>query len=191
MEYKKKLNQIKALLSMDVKLEQMKLKDGVTTVEAEQFAPEFSIGIVTEDGIVPMPVGEYELENGQTLYVEQEGVITKIEEAEAEEVVVEAPAEVVEPEMSAPVEAPAPAAKRIVESVSKETFFEENEKLKAEIESLKAELAKVAKVEMAAQDEPAAEAISHNPEAGKVELFKYATNRRPSTKDTVYSKLFN
>lgn len=196
MVYKNKLNQIKALLSMEVKLEQMKLKDGVTTVEAEQFAPEFSIGIVTEDGIVPMPVGEYELEDGKTLYVEQEGVIAKIEEAEAEEV--EAPAEVVEPEMAAPVEAPAPAAKRIVESVSKETFFEEaqklkeeHENLKAQIESLKAELAKVEKVELASQDEPAAEPIAHNPEAEKVELFKYATNRRPSTKDTVYSKLFN
>ena len=61
MEYKNKLNQIKALLSLEVKLAQMKLEDGITIVEAEAFEPDYSIGIVTPDGIVPMPVGEYEL----------------------------------------------------------------------------------------------------------------------------------
>jgi len=184
MEYKNTLNKIKTLLSIEVKLEQMKLVDGITVVEAEQFAPEYSIGVVTADGIVPMPVGSYELENGQVLSVEQEGVIYEIKDAPAEEAEpAPAPEEVVAPEMEA-----APAPKRVVESVSKETFFEEIEKLRAELSLIKAEKEAL---ELSIQEEAAAEAINHNPEAQKVEMFKYGNNRAKSTKDTVYSKLFN
>ena len=46
-------------------------------------------------------------------------------------------AEATEPQMQAAPAAPAPQAKRIVESVSKETFFE------AEVEALKTELAAI------------------------------------------------
>ena len=122
MNYKNKLNQIKALLALEVKLAQMKLEDGITIVEAEAFEPDYSIGIVTADGIVPMPVGEYKMEDGSILVVEVEGIIAAIkqEEAEAEVEVEVAPEEVVEPMMEAEV---APTPKRIVESVSKETFF--------------------------------------------------------------------
>lgn len=189
MKYKNTLNQIKALLSMEVKLAQMKLEDGVTVVEAEAFEPEYSVGIVTQDGIVPMPVGEYTLEDGRILKVEVEGIIASVEAPEQEvEVEVEAPAAVTEPAMEA-----APAPKRVVESVSKETFFEslkaENESLKAEIESIKAELSK--QVELASDEEEAAEPIAHNPEAEKVEAFKFGTKRQLTTQDRVYSKLFN
>jgi hypothetical protein len=199
MNYKNKLNQIKALLALEVKLAQMKLEDGITIVEAESFEPDFSIGIVTADGIVPMPVGEYKLEDGRILVVEVEGIIAAIkqEEAEAEvEIEVEAaPEEVVEPMMEAEV---APSPKRIVESVSKETFFEaeiealktelaaikaENESLKASKESLEVELSNV---------EAGAEAIVPNPEAEvKVNSFKLAKNRVRSIEDSVFSKIFN
>jgi len=200
MNYKNKLNQIKALLSMEVKLAQMKLEDGITIIEAESFEPDFSVGIVTADGIVPMPVGEYKLEDGSILVVAVEGIIAEIkqEEAEAEvEVEVEvAPEEVVEPMMEA--EAAAPSPKRIVESVSKETFFEaqiealhnqleeikaENEALKLSKQSLEVELSNV---------EEGAEAIVTNPEAeSKVSSFKLSKNRTRSIEDSVYSKIFN
>lgn len=199
MNYKNKLNQIKALLALEVKLAQMKLEDGITIVEAESFEPDFSIGIVTADGIVPMPVGEYKMEDGSILVVEVEGIIAEIkqEEAEAEvEVEVEvAPEEVVEPMMEAES---APAPKRIVESVSKETFFEaeieqlktelaaikaENEALKASKESLEVELSNV---------EAGAEAIMTNPESEvKVSSFKVSKNRSRSIEDSVFSKIFN
>ena len=117
MNFKDKLNQIKAVLGMDIKLESMKLEDGVTIVEAEQFAPDFSIGIVTEEGVVAMPVGEYVLEDGKIIVVAQEGIIAEVKEAE----VVEEEAPMVEEEVEAKTEAP--MAKRVVESVSKETFF--------------------------------------------------------------------
>lgn len=193
MEYKNKLNQIKALLSLEVKLAQMKLEDGITIVEAEAFEPEYSIGIVTPDGIVPMPVGEYELEDGSMVTVEVEGVIAAIG-PKAEEVGPEneaAPEEAVAPELEA--EAPAPQPKRIVESVSKETFFEAQiAELKAEIESLKlAAQVKEEEVKLESQEE-AAEAISYNPESEvKPEGFKYAKKRTKNIQDSVYNKLFN
>jgi len=199
MNYKNKLNQIKALLSMDVKLAQMKLEDGITIIEAESFEPDFSVGIVTADGVVPMPVGEYKLEDGSILVVEVEGIIAAIkqEEAPAEvEVEVEvAPEEVVEPMMEAES---APTPKRIVESVSKETFFEaelealktelaaikaENKSLKASKESLEVELSNV---------EAGAEAIVTNPESEvKISSFKLSKNRTRSIEDSVFSKIFN
>jgi hypothetical protein len=194
MEYKNKLNQIKALLSLEVKLAQMKLEDGITVVEAESFEPEYSIGIVTPDGIVPMPVGEYELEDGSMVTVEVEGVIASIGEKAPEEVGPEneaAPEEVVAPEMEASASAPQP--KRIVESVSKESFFEAQvAELKAEIEALKlAAQTKEEEVQLASQEE-AAEAISFNPESAiKPEGFRYAKNKNKGVQDSVYNKLFN
>lgn len=200
MEYKNKLNQIKALLSLEVKLAQMKLEDGITVVEAESFEPDYSIGIVTPDGIVPMPVGEYELEDGSMVKVDVEGIIASIGPKQ-EEVGPEneaAPEEVVAPEMEAAPSAPQP--KRIVESVSKETFFESQvEELKAEIEALKAAnealklSAQVQEEEVKlSQEEEGAEPIAFNPESAiKPEGFRYAKNRNKNIQDSVYSKLFN
>ncbi len=181
MNAKEQLNKIKTLLGLEVKFEQAKLADGAT-VEAEQFAPEFSIGIVTEDGIVPMPVGEYETEDGKIIVVEQEGIIASVGDKPAEEPEVEVEVEA-EKEMEKTVQ-----AKRIVESVSKETFFAEIEKMKADNEALRLELQslKAKEVELEAQT---AEPIVHNPEASKkVELHKYG---KPSTiKTNIYKQLF-
>lgn len=198
MEYKNKLNKIKAVLSMEVKLAQMKLEDGITIIEAESFEPDYSVGIVTADGIVPMPVGEYKLEDGKILVVSVEGVIAEIKEAEAEapevEVEVEvAPEEVVEPELAQE----APKAKRIVESVSKETFFAEIEKLRSEFslikqenEALKAENESL-KVEMSSI-EAGAEPLAHNPEAGQApKQFRISKNKTASIEDSVFNKIFS
>lgn len=196
MEYKNKLNKIKAVLSMEVQLAQMKLEDGITVIEAEEFEPDYSVGIVTADGIVPMPVGEYKLEDGKILVVAVEGVIASIMEEESEEeapIVEEAPEEVVEPEMSQE----APKAKRIVESVSKETFFAEIEKLRQEFslikqenEALKAENESL-KVEMSSIEE-GAEPLAHNPEANaSQQSFKISKNKTASIQDSVFNKIFS
>lgn len=189
MNFKDKLNQIKALLSMEVKLEQMKLNDGVTVVEAESFEPDYSIGIVTETGIVPLPVGSYTTEDGKTITVEQEGVIASVTEAAAEaetEVEVETPEAVTAPEME--VQQP----KRVVESVSKETFFSMQEELsavKAELEALKVQLsAQEQPVELSA-DVPTP--LTFNPEnETKIEVKMMATKRAKTTYDLVTEKLF-
>lgn len=157
MEFKNTLNKIKTLLSIEVKLEQMKLVDGITVLEAESFEADYSVGIVTSEGIVPAPVGEYETVDGMIVVVEVEGIIKEVKPV--------APAEEetkVEVEVEASAEAP--AIKKVVDTITKETFFEEikdvvvgieaeNKALKVELEALKLELS-----------EAGAKAIVNNPE---------------------------
>ena len=200
MEYKSKKNLIKAALGFQVNLAQMKLEDGITIIEAESFEPEFSVGIVTADGIVPLPVGEYKLEDGKILVVAVEGIIAEIKEEMPEEAPSEEGAPVVEVEVEAEA-AQAPSPKRIVESVSKETFFAEIEKLrtelsaqisevKAENEALKAEK-EALEVKLNAQEE-GAEPIVQNPEPEpKQEGFAYGQNRPETIQDSVFSKIFS
>jgi septum formation inhibitor MinC len=138
------LNKVRSLLGMEVKLEQMKLTDGVSILEADGFEAGNEVFIVTEDEQkIPLPVGEYELEDMRVLVVTEEGLIAEIKEAAEEEEEVE----VEEPEVEAgkPMEeemAAEAAPKKTVESIIKETFFSKLEELQAENESLKAELAK-------------------------------------------------
>ena len=68
------LNQIKTLLNIEVKLEEMKLENG-TIVSADSFEKGKEIFIVTDDEKVAMPVGEYILEDSRLLVVEEEGMI--------------------------------------------------------------------------------------------------------------------
>jgi len=191
--YKNKLNQIKSLLSLEVKLAQAKLEDGITIVEAESFEPDFSVGIVTADGIVPMPVGEYTLEDGKIVVIEVEGIIKEVKDAVKEEAPMpEEEAPMPEAEVEVEVEAEV-QPKRIVESVSKETFFAEIEKLRAEFSAIKSENEDLkAKLELASQTEEGAEAIVMNPE-NKTEVsgFQFSKNKTKSIQDSVYSKMFN
>jgi hypothetical protein len=78
------LKQVKTLLGMEVKLEQMKLENG-TVLEADKFESGNEIFIVTEDERVALPIGEYELENGMVLVIEEEGLIKEVKSSESEE----------------------------------------------------------------------------------------------------------
>ena len=197
MNEKSILNKVRTLLGMEVKLETMRLTDGVSMLEAEAFEAGQPVFILTEDEQrIALPIGEYELEDGRILVVIEEGVISEIKEKapEAEvEVEVEAPeAEMPEEEMA---EAAAPTAKKIIESVTKESFFSEIEALKKENEELKAKLnlstevaEEVAPVELSEEPKP----ISFNPEnETKVEAFKFGQNRPRSTMDSILSKISN
>lgn len=159
MEFKNTLNKIKTLLSIEVKLEQMTLADGITVLEAESFEPGYSVGIVTSEGIVPAPIGEHETVDGMIVVVEVEGIIKEVKPVEAPEAEVE-----VEVEASAEV----PAVKKVVDTITKETFFAEVkveiEKLEADNKALKVEL-EALKVELA---EAGAKAIVTNPEPAVV-----------------------
>ena len=74
---KSKLNQIKELLNIQVKLEEMKLENG-TVVSADSFEKDSEIFIVTDDEKVAMPVGEYLLEDGRLIVVSEEGLIADV-----------------------------------------------------------------------------------------------------------------
>ena len=179
------INEIKTLLGMEVKLAQMKLKDGVTVIEAEAFEPEQAVFIVNGEERIAMPVGEYELEDGMILVVAVEGIIAEIKEAAVEE---EAPEAEVEVEVEAQAETVA-TPKRIVESVSKEMFFAEIEKLRTEIAELKS-VKEVVKQELSS--EVVVEPLTHSHEVkNEVKLNKISTNRQMTTQDIVMAKLFN
>ena len=196
MNEKSILNKVRTLLGLEVKLETMKLSDGVSMLEADVFEAGQPVFILTEDEQrIPVPVGEYELEDMRILVVIEEGVIAEIREAAQveEEVEVEAPA--VEEEVEAATET-APQAKKVIESIVKESFFSEIEALKKENEELKAQLSaqtpevaeEVAPVELSEEPKP----ISFNPENTQAtDVFKFAAKRNATTMDTVLSRISN
>ena len=203
MNEKSILNKVRTLLGLEVKLEVMKLTDGVSMLEAESFEAGQPVFILTEDEQrIALPIGEYELEDGRVLVVIEEGVIAEIKEVKEEEEMPEAPAQEpaeVEQEVEATTEAP--QAKKIVESIVKESFFSEIEALKKENEELKAQLSaqnnevaveekeeEVAPVELAEEPKP----ISFNPENSQAtEVFKFASKRNASTMDSVLNRISN
>ena len=170
-----------------VELAQITLENG-TVLEAEEFAPDFEVFIITEEDKIAVPVGEYTMEDGQILVVEEEGIIKEIKSEEA-------PAEEEAPEAEVEVE----AAEEEMAYVSKEEFSAAVEEIKAMIEELKS-----AKEEMAAQEAveaqikeelsatPAAAPLKHNPEGeAKKQQFLYAQNRSQSTRDRVLARIAN
>lgn len=219
MNAKETLNKIKVALGMEVQFEQAKLDNG-TVIEADAFEAGQGVFIVVEEDKVPLPIGEYAMEDGKILVVAEEGIIAEIKDSEekseekSEEVsedVSEAPAEVEASEENS-------APKKIVESITKEMFFAEIEKLRAEIEELKnleeapkKELLKAAdefnaelsdqkseepkeEAEIALSEEvtEVAEEVKHSPEAELKREQKLFSQKRPSTtRDRVFAKLFN
>ena len=119
------LKQIKTLLNTRVELEDRKLDNG-TVISADEFAEGQPVFIMSEDERIPMPIGEYVMEDGSMLVVEEEGVIASIEmEEEAKkEKKEDSYEEVVEEEMSEEAQAP----KKVVESTVVETHFSEEQK---------------------------------------------------------------
>lgn len=197
MNENKILNKVRSLLGMEVKLETMKLSDGVSMLEAESFEAGQPVFILTEDEQrIALPVGEYELEDMRVLVVIEEGVIADVREAAEPEVEVEVEAPEAEAEVEAAIEPEAPQAKKIVESIVKESFFSEIEALKKENEELKAKLSaqttevaeEVAPVELSEEPKP----ISFNPENTQAtEVFKFASKRNATTMDTVLNRIAN
>jgi hypothetical protein len=148
MKEKTILNKLKVLLGMEVKLEQMKLADGITVIQADSFEPEMEVMIVTTDEqMIPLPVGEYELEDGRMLIVTMEGMISEIREMEVEEE--EVVVEEVPVEASNEPTAPTPTAKKVIETSTKEMHFSavdfenlqtENNELKTKVAELEVKL---------------------------------------------------
>jgi hypothetical protein len=131
------------------------------------------------------------MEDGRILVVEVEGIVKEVKEKMEEE-----PAMEEEPTVEVEVEAKetsAPTPKKTIESVVKESFFSEIEALKAENETLKAELSALktptienTEVELSEEPKP----ISFNPEnTNPVERVRLASKRPRSIMDTVLEKI--
>jgi hypothetical protein len=182
-EIKDALKTIKTFLGMEVKLEQMKLIDGNTVIEADSFEAGASVMIVVPEGEpVPLEVGKYELEDGRLLIVEEKGMIAAIEEmpkeTEKEEMPVEAD---VTPEVKQP--------KKVV-SITEQHFAEMESKI-AELETKLAAMTPVVEekvVELTAEPKP----IQYNPENAKpIEHMDLATNTGKSTRDKILEEVYN
>ena len=200
MSAKNQINKIKTLLGLEIKLEQMKLENG-TVLEAEAFEAGAEIFIVNEEDRIAVPMGEYMLEDGKVLIITEDGIIGEIKDAEEE-----APAEEPEAEVEVEAEAETSTPKKVVESITKEMFFSEIEKLRNEIAELKAakvevkeevelsaevtEEVKEVSVELSAEE---AQPLKHNPEGAveKKQTNLFAQKAPKTTRDLVFSKLFN
>ena len=190
------LNQIRTLLNIEVKLEEMKLENG-TVVSAETFEKGSEIFIVTDDEKVAMPVGEYILEDGRLVVVEAEGMI-----ADVREVSDEVPAKETEDleEETVETEVPAEVAteiEAIIEAVV-EVIAPVIEEVKSEIEELKKEFGKMKKYEDDSKEDKKKEEMSaarrpikHNPEAKAPQRkqMEFAKGKFNTTLDRVLSKL--
>lgn len=131
------LKEIMVKLGIEVKLESMKLDDGVTVLEADSFEATKAVNIKTEDKLVPLLVGEYNLEDGRVLTVLEDGVIASVSDGKPVETPEQKPAE---GEGDVPLsDKPnvAPVPKKIVEAITKESHFskEDMDTLSAAIET--------------------------------------------------------
>lgn len=215
------LTKIKTLLgveSEEIKLAQMKLEDGMTIVESENFDEGDEIVIITEDGKVALPEGDYKLEDGKMIVVREEGVIAEVkseeekEEKEEKEKDEEYEEEYEEVENSEATKEP----KKIIKSVSEEVHFTEMEDLKKEnaelanlynevkeeldalklkADSSKEEITEE-KTEMAEEKPKAEEKIEpivHNPENKEpVNLGRRISSQKQRTiMDSVFTKISN
>lgn len=168
--------------SQVVELAQAKLENG-TVLEAEAFEAGKEIFILTDDEKVAVPVGEYQMEDGQILVVSEEGLIGEIKSAEQEEEV-EA-SEEVEEQLEEEVEAKYATKEELAEVKSLveeiKAMIEKKEEMSEVEEQVKEELSET----------PATEAITHNPEPKKQVNLKFAQNRKQGTIDRVMQKLIN
>ena len=186
------LNQIRTLLNIEVKLEEMKLENG-TVVSAETFEKGSEIFIVTDDEKVAMPVGEYILEDGRLLVVEAEGMIADVrevsDEVPAKEETEDLEEETVETEVPAEVAAEVEA---IIEAVV-EVIAPVIEEVKEEIEMLKKKFSDMDVKEEEKKEElsRSRKPIKHNPEAKapQKKQMQFAKGQFNTTLDRVLNKL--
>lgn len=195
------LKKIQTLLNTRVELEDRKLDNG-TVISADEFAEGQPVFIVTEDERIPMPVGEYQMEDGSMLVVEEEGVIgaIKAQEEEVEEEVTEE----VEEEMSEVKE-----PKKVVESTVVETHFSDEQKselveailssvnplieeLQNKVSELEAKLSVEVQEVVEEPKQELSKAFKHTPEVkSEKKQILFSQNRTLTTFDRVLSKISN
>ena len=195
------LNQIKTLLNIEVKLEDMKLENG-TIISAESFEKGKELFIVTDDEKVAMPVGEYILEDGRLLVVEEEGIIADVRDVSDEVPAKEETEDLEEKEeekemaevgdwegMEKRIQNLEDAIADLKGEVKAEDIQEEemSDEIQAPLKSrtVKEEFSEEVKEELS--EEP--KAIKHNPESKQTKQFNFGKGNFNTTLDRVLNKL--
>tara|TARA_B110000285_G_scaffold14286_1_gene14124 strand:+ start:44 stop:652 length:609 start_codon:yes stop_codon:yes gene_type:complete len=194
------LNKVKEILGVElseekeVKLAQAELENG-TIIESESFAVGNEIFIVTEDERVPLPPGEYKLIDGETIIVEEEGIIASIgaaEEAPAEEEV-EAEEDKKE-DMGYATKEELEEVKKVVEEIKAilDPKQEEEEMSEEADTSVKSEETTTKTVYAKKEEMAQVEKVTHNPEnETNKKMNLYSQKRGNSTLDRVMQKISN
>lgn len=197
------LNKILTELATIRKVEfaQMALENG-TILEAEEFAPENEVFILSGEERIPAPVGEHKLEDGKILVITEEGIIAEIKEEEApasEEVEMQSEEAIAVAEEVAS-DVAEEAADQISEDLSQAIEVAVAEALAPVVEEVAAEMKKMReemaayKTEMSAMEkkfssQSASKAIKHSPSNKQETNVKLASKRVPTAMDRVLAKL--
>lgn len=190
------LNKVKELigveLSDEVKLAQATLENG-TVIESESFEVGSEVFIVTEEEKVALPIGDYTLEDGEVLAVEEEGIIASI--GAVEETPEEAPEEEVEAAEEvayATKEELASVIAMIDEIKAMLEPKEEEMSTDSEVPSVKSEETTTKTVYAEKEELSQVEKVTHNPEAEtKRNLNLFAQKRNMTTADRVMQRIAN
>jgi hypothetical protein len=188
--------------TVEVELAQVKTADGAAIFDAESFDVGQAVFIVTEEGNIPVPMGEYTLEDGVKIKVDEQGVIVEVEAEGAEtteEVVeeVEAKDEPMKEETGMMESMP----KKVVKSKTEmeESYFSKFETRLSAIEKANEEL-KTLNVELSAENEELKKQLAESPaehtkfnpeaEAQRDIKFKIGARREETVTDRVFNSLF-
>lgn len=187
-----------------VELEQVKTEDGQAVFEADAFEVGQAIFIVTEDGKIPAPAGEFAMEDGNIVEVDENGVIVEIAKKEAEvteeEVVeeVEAENDIMKEEIKEEMAKPKKTVKTKTEM--EESYFsaqikELEAKFEARLSALEAEKVALSAENAELNERLANEPAPHtpfNPEAGNESKlhYKLGAKRSETITDRVFNQLF-
>ena len=171
-----------------VELAQAKLENG-TLVESSSFKKGDEIFIITDDEKVAMPVGEYVMEDGKLLVVEEEGII-------ADYRVVSDDVPQKEDEMKDEEMRDEGKEAAVDDWAGMEKRIKNLEDAIADLKSRMGEKEDFEKVEQEVKQQlsetPAAEPIPHTPEVEDRKInLKYANKRAQSSLDRVLSKMYN
>jgi hypothetical protein len=183
-----------------VELAQAKTADGQAVLEAEAFEVGQAVFIVTEEGNIPVPMGEYMLEDGMKIEVDEQGVIVEVS-AEGEEEVVEEVIEAEDEPMKEQIEEEMTMPKKVVKSKTEmeESYFSKIETRLSAIEKANEDL-KAVNVQLTAENEELkkqlaespAEHTKFNPEANNQTnvQFRIGARRGETIQDRVFNQLF-
>lgn len=177
MTYKSKLNQIRLVLGLNVKLATAKLVDGETVVEAEEFAPGFDIFVVSGEDKQPAPDGEHVTDSGLKVKTEG-GKIVSVEEAEAEGPKVEVEVEQAAEEKPAEEKVDVSIEDKIEEAMKKVALA--MEPIVKDVAEMKSKIAKM---------EEKFEKFSKQPASGKISTFAEVTKEQVNEVDARVNRL--
>lgn len=190
--------------AVSVELAQIKTEDGQATMEADAFEIGQAVFVVTEEGNIPVPMGEYVLEGGLKVKVDEQGVIVEIETEGAEEIEeVEAKdmAEKEEEGMMGQDKMEAKMPKKVIKTKTEmeESYFNKFDARLSAIERTNEDL-KAVNVQLSAENEELRKQLAETPaehtkfnpeaEAPRDIKFRIGARREETVTDRVFNSLF-